>query len=270
MKLEQTDPTNIPLSGKSPSSPGAEADLLWHIERRRRRLSMTLSMIFHSTVRYGLFKGMKLSPNYYWSCAERASMLLGLYEQEVQKSLTDVSRKYTTFINLGAGDGYYAVGVLVSGCFERSYCFEMSEKGRSVIRETAELNGVCDRLSIHGIADRRFVDAIGSDHLSKSVLLIDIEGGEFDLLDEEMLGSLKESIIFVELHEFIFEDASAKLGTFLKAARQFFAVSELTTSARDLSVFPELRQLADHDRWLICSENRPRLMTWVRLDPKAV
>jgi hypothetical protein len=197
-------------------------------------------------------------------------MLLGLYEQEVLRSLTDFPEKYSTFINLGAGDGYYDVGALVNNHFQNAYCFEMSEKGRSLIRENAELNGVSDRLSIYGAADQSFVGAIENVELHKSVLLVDIEGGEFDLLDEAVLLQLKESIIIVELHEFLFENGNAKRDAFLSTASQLFAVTELTTTARDLSILPDLRHLADHDRRLICSENRPRLMTWVRLDPKAV
>ena len=41
----------------------------------------------------------------------------------------------------------------------------------------------------------------------------------------------------------------------------------LTTGARDLSVFPELRRMRDTDRWLIVSEGRGQLMTWLKLGP---
>ncbi len=51
-------------------------------------------------------------------------------------------------------------------------------------------------------------------------------------------------------------------------AKNFHKVSTITTSSRDLSRFPELRNYEDSDRWLIASEGRPRLMTWLRLDPK--
>ena len=35
----------------------------------------------------------------------------------------------------------------------------------------------------------------------------------------------------------------------------------------DLSEFEELKEWSDTDRWLVCSEGRPKLMTWWRLDP---
>ena len=49
-------------------------------------------------------------------------------------------------------------------------------------------------------------------------------------------------------------------------AKPFFKISTLTTTARDLSKFPELSNYADSERWLIASEGRSKLMTWLKLD----
>ena len=51
-------------------------------------------------------------------------------------------------------------------------------------------------------------------------------------------------------------------------AKPFFKISTLTTASRDLSKFPELFDYEDSDRWLIASEGRPKLMSWLRLDPR--
>ena len=51
-------------------------------------------------------------------------------------------------------------------------------------------------------------------------------------------------------------------------AKPFFKISKLTTTSRDLSKFPELFDLPDSERWLIASEGRSKLMTWLRLDPR--
>jgi hypothetical protein len=99
------------------------------------------------------------------------------------------------------------------------------------------------------------------------VVLIDIEGGEFDLLDREALRHLSRSVVIVELHERLVEDGEAKLAKLLAEASEYFRVGEFRTGARDLSGFPELAQMNDTDRWLLCSESRPYLMRWLRLDP---
>ena len=237
------------------------------VDKQRKKLSIIINESFDSTVRYGPFKGLKFSTDQWWQSSNRANMLLGLYEQEILESLASVPKSYKTFIDLGAADGYYAIGVLINKLFENSYCFEMAEKGREVIKKNALLNRVSGNVSIHGAADKGFYKAIKGEHLSKSVLFVDIEGAEFDLFDRELFGVFKNSIIFIELHDWFVEDGKRKLAKFRNDAKEFFNITELTTSARDLSKFSELKNYSDSDRWLICSEGRDRLMTWFRLDP---
>ena len=41
----------------------------------------------------------------------------------------------------------------------------------------------------------------------------------------------------------------------------------IKNAARDLSWIPELDAMNDSDRWLICSEGRPKLMSWLIFAP---
>jgi precorrin-6B methylase 2 len=194
-------------------------------------------------------------------------MLLGIYEQEVLDSLTRKPATYRVFIDVGAADGYYAIGVLVCGLFDRTYCFEASESGRQIIKENAAQAGVANRLIVNSDAQHDFLDQIPSNELANAVILMDIEGGEFDLLTDENLDRLRRSILIVELHEWRLKDGSHKLQRLLDACETTHSVSRMTTTSRDLSIFPELREMSDTDRWLVCSEGREQLMTWLRLDP---
>jgi hypothetical protein len=239
-----------------------------YIRRRREALGRALAEKFDNTVRYGPFKGLRLSPGSWWG-TDTAGMLLGLYEQEVLTSLQSVPRTYRTFVELGAANGYYGVGTTAAGIFDRAYCFERSLAGRRVIKANAALNGVSDKVHVLGTASRHFMDLVPPEQRKGCVLLVDIEGGEFDLLDEAMLASLAGSIVLVELHEWFFPDGEGRLARLEAAARRHFRISRLTTAARDVSVFPELDRFNDDDRWLVCSEGRGRRMTWLRLDPLA-
>jgi hypothetical protein len=154
--------------------------------------------------------------------------------------------------------------------FDRAYCLEQSAQARGIIRASAELNGVLERISIHCTAAGDFYKAIPEAERLKSVLLVDIEGGEFDLFTEEVFRAFERSIIFIELHAYAFRDGRERLAALKASAGRFFDITELTMTARDLSKFPELRSFSDTDRWLICSEGRGRLMQWLRLDPKLV
>ena len=96
------------------------------------------------------------------------------------------SKNYDTFIDIGAADGYYAIGAVFSNLFSKSICFEISEKGWIIIEENSILNGVYDRIKIFGIANTNSIkNVLKSD--TEALILIDIEGDEFDLLSDDFL-----------------------------------------------------------------------------------
>lgn len=238
------------------------------INKKRQALSKELSQLFNHTVKYGPFAGMIFCEDYWWGNSDKGAMLLGIYEQEILNAIMSVSKEYKIFIDLGAANGYYSIGALISQKFKGSYAFEMSAKGRDVIQKNAQLNNCGNKLHILGEATKDFYKDIPKKDLDSSVILIDIEGAEFALLDSESFRNLKKSIIFIELHDWIFENSKEKIAKLMSDAKPFFKISNITTTSRDLSKFPELSNYPDSDRWLIASEGRPKLMTWLRLDPK--
>ena len=237
------------------------------VYRRQIYLSRKLAASLGSTIAYGPFRGLRFGTRTWWAGAERSAMLLGIYEQELLNAIVEASSGRTVFVDIGAADGYYGIGVLKAGLFDKSHCFEASSKGRTIITSNALLNGVEARLVVHGPAQRGFHTEIPPDDLQRAVLLLDIEGGEFDILDAETFHALRKCIIFVELHDRLFVDAPAKRAQLLADASKTHEWREITTTSRDLSVFPELDDLGDTDRWLLCSERRAWRMTWLRFDP---
>jgi hypothetical protein len=238
------------------------------VRQRRVALSNGVSQLLNATVAYGPFKGLKLVEGAWWGGgADRASMLLGLYELEIVQAIATLPPVYRTFIDIGAADGYYGLGVLVNQRFARSFCFEISEQGREAIARNAAENRLTDKVTIHGEATRDFHKILSQQELQRAVLLVDIEGGEFDIFDSDVFRALRQCVIFIEMHEWQYEDGANRRRKLMEDASLFFSVTEMTTTARDLSQFPELRAYSDTDRWLMCSEGRPRLMTWLRLDP---
>jgi predicted O-methyltransferase YrrM len=240
------------------------------MKRRKKALASRFNDQFGATVAYGLFKGMKLSPDSWWGKSDRGSMLFGLYEEEVLQSLVSKPEGYRTFIDIGAADGYYAVGALLSKQFDEVICFEVSDEGRRVIRQNAERNGVGDNIIVFGEATRDGIAKLPRPKLDNALILVDIEGAEFELFDRDLFKLLKQSILIVEIHDFAVADGARALSAMKAAASEFFDITEFKTSARDLSKFPELHELSDMDRWLLCSESRPCLMTWLRFDPKGM
>lgn len=237
------------------------------VQQRREMISNTVWDFHKQKVSYGPFSGLKLTQNSHWGKYDKGTMCLGLYEQEVLNDLTRHSNEFEVFIDLGAADGYYGIGVLVGEIFKKSYCFELTEAGQSVIEINAKLNDVADRLVIKGAANKKFYTEIPQSDLKKSVLFVDVEGAEFEIFDEDTFAAFNESVIYIELHDWFYPDGDSKLKKLKDDCNKTHKITEIKMGARDLSSYHVLSSLNDTDRWILCSEGRARLMTWLRLDP---
>lgn len=238
---------------------------------RRVELGKKLGESTQWTVSAGPYSGMKLGRNQWWSAADAASMLLGLYELEVVDELRSYGKEERFLIDVGAGDGYHAIGLLLSGGVNHAYCFEESEKGRHAILGNARLNQVEDKVSIFGRADQRFAERIVKEvglDLRQALLLVDIEGSEYSVLKVETLKQFHEAAIIVELHERN-ETERALAAKWLESVSELAQLDFISTGPRDPNGFPQIREWSDDDRWQICSEGRDRLMRWLVIRPDA-
>ncbi len=225
---------------------------------------------FGGIVRYGPLKGFKLDDNPSWAPEGLATKLFGLYEQEILKLVTELRGRHRILINLGAGDGYYGVGLVSAGFFEQSVCFELSENGQKATLRTAEKNGVVEKIKTRGAAEADFSKVFGELGIKAAdcMIICDIEGAEFSIFSAECLAKLQGAHIIIELHGYLSPNGNALEERLVLDSKQFFQTSIVKTSARDLSSIPELEMVNDADRWLICSEGRPKLMSWLILSPK--
>jgi hypothetical protein len=237
--------------------------------QQRFRLSNRLSDELGDTVKYGPFEGLHLSAESWWSGADRGVMLLGMYEQEVLLALQNADRKFGTLVDVGAADGYYALGCLKAGWVSHAYCYEMSATGREAIARNAARNGLTDQVTILAEAKPGFFDDLltefGIDPAS-TLLIMDVEGAEQSLLAERGLESLHSSFSIIELHEECLPTDFVE--DVMNRAESYGLSAELvTTQQRDPSEFLELHDWSDDDRWMLCSEGRSRLMRWLILSP---
>jgi precorrin-6B methylase 2 len=233
-------------------------------KQRRRRVGMELGKTLNETVASGPFAGVKLVANASWG-SDYGSMLLGMYEREVVERIAQAEEPYDLLINVGAGDGYYAVSCLHSGIASRCIAFEASERGRHNLLSAAENNGVLNSIEVRGFCAS--ADLLSVPIEPSTLLLVDIEGAEFELLTASVLNHLRTAHIIVELHEWQENIAQKVAQLLLDARRAGFSVDWLTTSARDPNAFEELREYSDDDRWSLCSEGRQASMRWLCLSP---
>jgi|TARA_B110000305_G_C19442065_1_gene642486 predicted RNA methylase len=231
-------------------------------------LSKGLYKKLDGNVAYGFFEGMKLPYSMSWGAPDQASMLVGLYEKEVLDVISSAPDHCTKLIDLGAADGYYAIGTTFKGKFKEAICYEMSEQRREIIKQNAVLNSVSKKIDIRGQADVDFLDEFQDAELSECFFLIDIEGDEFTLLNKANLIRLSKSNILVEIHDHRTNDGNNKLDALIKDASEIFNVKHIYNGYRNPYEIKILESYPHDDAWLIMSEGRKRNGHWVHLSPK--
>lgn len=239
------------------------------VQVNRRLMSRAMDRYHNGTVAHGPFKGLILPRQSWWGEKDRAAMLLGLYEKEVLDLIADLAPSYTSFVNIGAADGYYAVGAVKAGLFPEAIAYELSAHGQQVIAANATNNGVRDKIHIRGAAADGFWKASGAPVSGESLVLMDVEGAEFDILTPDFFAHFNRSTIIVELHPFLVSNGPRRLEQIIADAQAHFTTEVIATGARDLSPFAELRHYEDNDRWIVASEGRLEIGEWLVLRPRA-
>lgn len=239
------------------------------IAERRRRISSQVFEQLNGVVQFGPFQGMQLSSNPHWGSSDRASMLLGLYEKEVLDYIMSLPlNKDRNFIDIGAADGYYAIGFLMAERFKQSICFELTELGQQVIAENAERNGVGHKVKIHGVANDAALESFSEADLEQAVVLVDIEGAEFEVLSQRNLEKLRNSYLVIEIHNWI-DGFKEKYNRLLNDANEIFNLSVLKVGQREIPELEIFENFPDDNRWLMLSEGRPNRMRWLCCTPKS-
>lgn len=238
------------------------------IRERQERISLEVYDLLHGQVKYGPFNGLRLDRNTWWGKLDLGSQCLGLYEKEILNLIDAIAPgQYSTFIDIGAADGYYAIGMLVSGKIGKTICFEQTEQGRDVIAANWNKNGSAGALTILGAANQQSLASLTPQDLRNALVLIDIEGFEFELLTAEVLELLQTSTLVIEVHHWV-EDFLAKYQRLLTQASRFFTIEAIERVERETSNLAELRDFTDDNRLLLTSERRPGLMRFLQFTPK--
>ena len=180
--------------------------------------------------------------------------------------ISDLSPR-TSFISIGAADGYYAIGMLCSGMALRCHAFEISEQGRETILNNWRLNSEPRELFVHGAADAGTISQVPVADLLDCTVVIDIEGGEFSFLSESILHRLSKCDILLEIHSWV-DGFFEQYRELIDRASLEFDISVISRVTRNTVDIPELRHFTDDNRALITSEGRPCLQRFLHLTPK--
>ena len=132
--------------------------------------------------------------------AQTWNRLLGIYEFYLHPVLEDVIRsKPKVVVDVGASSGYYSVGLGFRLPESLHYAFEMDDKERASLERTAtRINAKIEAL---GFCMPQNLIEIARSHDS-GLLVMDCEGGEKQLLGDEIKNHLAKWTILLEVHDY--------------------------------------------------------------------
>ena len=196
--------------------------------------------------------------------------LLGIYERELTHCVEHIcAAQPALIVDIGAGEGYYAVGLAKRIPTARLMAFEMNPIGQSVVAEMAALNDVSRRVEIRGKCEPSdLVDALADE--AHPVVVCDVEGYEDTLLDPTNVPALRRATIIVELHEFVIQGITDIIRSRFAESH---VIEHIWQESRARTDFP-WRTLGtsllpgSYLDWAV-SEWRPERMAWLWMVPKA-
>lgn len=148
-------------------------------------------------VRQGVLKGLDFLPQSAEGC--HVPKLLGCYEAPLQAHLQSaIARDYDIILNIGSAEGYYAAGLARAMPHTMIHAFDINAHARSATAKLAEKNSVGDRVALGGLFSPDDFERFSS---CKTLVLCDIEGAEFELLDPDAAPALSRMDIIVEAHD---------------------------------------------------------------------
>ena len=145
----------------------------------------------------GPFKGTRMTLRTTWN--NPIYLFVGSYERELHwiwNELPPAKNKVVWVI--GAAEGYYACGI-AKKWNTRVTAYEASHDSRSVLAENILLNGLEEKVEVLGRCENaEFAARIKCQ--APDLLLCDIEGSEDDIFSDDLLSSLTQTTLVIEMH----------------------------------------------------------------------
>ena len=252
-------------------SGGADhAPAIWqiaHTATRARRQDLLAALVQQQgwVVQSGPFAGMVLPDRACWGDGDLLPKLLGCYEAELHAVVDEIlAAAPDLVINIGATEGYYAIGMARRLPATFVHAFDTEPKSQEICRQAAGLNNVGNRVSVTGQCTTELLQAI-LPRGRTPVVVCDCEGAERDLLDPHRVPALRTATLLVECHDYIDPSITQSLVDRLSASHNLEGIRE---SGRDPNGIPFLQTLDSLDRWLAVCEYRPTMMHWLIARPK--
>jgi predicted O-methyltransferase YrrM len=222
---------------------------------------------FGLTVRRGPFQGLEFPKEVVGRNPFLTSKLIGSYEAELHPWVERLAQQpFRRVLDVGAADGFYVAGFARRLPQAKIIAWEADPLQAQLTRLTAERNGVADRVDLRGLC--RIEDLAALDGDEPSLVIIDAEGAEDELLDPERAPALRDATVIVEVHEMYAPGVTERLRERFSATHR---IEELRDRPRYRDDYPELYELQvdNLERDLAVTESRIGVTPWLLIEPRA-
>ena len=216
-------------------------------------------------VQNGPFRGVRLSVSD-WDEWTTAPKVVGSYEAELHPTIKSICEiDYEQIINIGAAEGYYAVGLALIQRDAFVHAFE----GVSHLREQCALNarahGVEERIKILGECDPVNLKQLLLEKSGRKLVVCDCEGQELEILSGELLELLTGTDLLVEVHETAAckNQPESAVEILTRRFRSTHSVTMIPTRNRKTESYAALNSLEWDEKPIVLSEHRRQSKGWL-------
>ena len=234
--------------------------LFWRGQKDAMRYLIDQSTSETPEILSGPFKGMRW-PAALNKTSYSAQMLLGTYELEIHHWIEEVIRDdYDLIIDIGAAEGFYAVGLAMRNPEIPIIAFEAEVAKHKTIKTVASSNSV-KNLTIKEICQRKDIVYAVSRH-ERVLAIIDIDGGEKDLLCAASIPELRSIDMLIETHDGFVHGVTDLLK---ERFCETHTIEEIQTSQRTIEDIPNGVDLPSELAHVAMDEFRGMPQSWLFL-----
>ena len=213
------------------------------------------------TVRTGFMKGLKY-PGFSSFGSSIFPKLSGTYESELTDAFLKFERNnYSCIIDVGCAEGFYAVGLAQRFKEAKLYAFDISETAQQLCKEMAVLNNVSDRVEVRQECTAENLSTLVK--AQRSLIICDCEGYERHLFTKEMIASLQNSDLIIELHPMHEKDVKEYLHQLFTDTHTIDYVSSYDDNRKIFELPDVYSSLSKIDKIKIVQEGRAFSMDWM-------
>lgn len=195
--------------------------------------------------------------------------LLGIYEKEMTNKINEFSREnFDEIINVGGGEGYFAVGFALKYRNAKITAFEPGFYGCYLMQKLAENNNVINRLNIK--AQLCFPDDLQNSisPQKKTLVFMDVEGAELELLDPDRVPALSNCFIMVEIHDTVSPTLGDTIKMRFKDSHLFTEIWQEERTIKDVTIASLWKNVLKTQFEKIIHEGRGNKMRWFVFEPR--